>query len=68
MALDPDGRWRKSTRCGADFECVEVSAVPGQVSVRGAAGGPVLTYPATAWRAFCTSVREGRLVAGSADR
>ena len=61
MALDPDGRWRKSSRCGADFECVEVCADPGGVRVRAAAGGPVLTYPVSAWRAFCAAVREDRL-------
>jgi hypothetical protein len=59
MSLDPDGRWRKSSRC-ADFECVEVSAGADGVRVRAAAGGPVLSYPSTAWRAFCAAVREDR--------
>lgn len=60
MTLDPDGRWRKSSRCGADFECVEVSADVDAVRVRAVAGGPVLSYPAVAWRTFCAAVREDR--------
>jgi len=58
MALHPDGRWRKSSRCES-FQCVEVAAGGGQVLVRAAADGPVLRYPTAAWQAFCAAVKAG---------
>jgi hypothetical protein len=66
MGLHADGRWRRSARCES-FECVEVAAGPGEVLVRAAPDGPVLTYPAAAWRAFCAALRDGRYAATGSD-
>jgi Domain of unknown function (DUF397) len=66
MALHPDGRWYKSSRCES-FECVEVRGGAGFVWVRAGEDGPLLRYPAGAWRAFCAAVKDGRYAATAAD-
>ncbi len=66
MALHPDGRWRKSSRCES-FQCVEVAAGGGQVLVRAAADGPVLRYPTAAWQAFCAAVKAGGYAGTASD-
>ena len=49
------GSWRKSNRSGSSQSCVEVSASERVVGVRDTqlrGAGPVLEFPAAAWRAF----------------
>ena len=49
--------WRKSSRT-TQTECVEVAEVPGWVGVRDSKDPacPVLTFPATSWSAFLTTL------------
>ncbi|MET8041641.1 DUF397 domain-containing protein [Micromonospora sp. NPDC005215] len=47
--------WRKSTRSGAQGNCVEVADnLPGVIAVRDSKDkeGPALTFPPTTWGAF----------------
>ncbi|MGW4892312.1 DUF397 domain-containing protein [Kitasatospora sp. NPDC004240] len=59
--------WRKSSYSGNNGgECVEVAlGSTGLVPVRDSKdpGGPVLTFPAPAWRAFVAAVQAGDLPA-----
>jgi len=57
------GGWRKSSRSGSSQSCVEVSAAERVVGVRDtklAGQGPVLEFPAAAWRAFLTEAKSGK--------
>ncbi|MFE5585339.1 DUF397 domain-containing protein [Kitasatospora sp. NPDC056531] len=55
--------WRKSSYSGNDGgNCIEVApGFPGLVPVRDSKDphGPALVFPASAWEAFVTAVREG---------
>ncbi|GAB7180565.1 DUF397 domain-containing protein [Kitasatospora sp. Ki12] len=55
--------WRKSSYSGNDGgNCIEVApGFPGLVPVRDSKDphGPALVFPAAAWEAFVTAVREG---------
>ncbi|MEV7941686.1 DUF397 domain-containing protein [Kitasatospora sp. NPDC088264] len=56
--------WRKSSYSGDDGgECIEVAlgSLPGAVPVRDSKDphGPALVFPASAWEAFVSAVREG---------
>ncbi len=54
--------WRKSTRSGAQAECVEVATnVPGIVAVRHSQNpdGPVLVYTHAEWDAFVGGAKDG---------
>ncbi|WP_327190439.1 DUF397 domain-containing protein [Streptomyces xinghaiensis] len=57
--------WRKSSHSsGNGGECLEVAdGVADTVPVRDSKDpqGPALTFPATAWTAFVTGIRTGRL-------
>ncbi|MFC8871202.1 DUF397 domain-containing protein [Streptomyces sp. NPDC057148] len=53
--------WIKSSYSGGNGACVEVkSPVVAALAVRDSkvAGGPTLAFPADAWNAFVTSVKE----------
>ena len=55
------GDWRKSSYSGQDGNCLEVLAVQGGILVRDTkarGAGPVLAFPAGAWRAFAEQVRK----------
>lgn len=55
--------WRKSSYSGGNGgDCIEVApGFPGLVPVRDSKDphGPALVFPAAAWEAFVTAVREG---------
>jgi hypothetical protein len=56
--------WRKSTYSGSNGgDCVEAALLPGVIAVRDSKDqqGPVLTFPAEAWSAFTTSIKNGSL-------
>lgn len=63
MSLSGDGLqvrdWRKSRRSIGNGECVEVGSTSGNVVVRDSTdpSGPVVRYPASAWRAFVARAR-----------
>lgn len=57
------GAWRKSSRSGGSNDCVEVSAAERVVGVRDTklhGEGPVLEFPAAAWRAFLSQAKSGQ--------
>ncbi|ROO60045.1 uncharacterized protein DUF397 [Micromonospora sp. Llam0] len=56
--MKADGVWRKSTRSGADGDCVEVAGHPRTVAVRDSKDhtGPILTFGTAAWQRFVDTV------------
>jgi uncharacterized protein DUF397 len=55
--------WRKSTRSGANGNCIEVLFTVDTVGVRDSKdpAGPVLQFAGHFWRHFIQSVRDGSL-------
>lgn len=53
--------WRTSSRSNGQANCVEVAEAIDVVGVRDSKhrSGPVLSFPADAWRAFLTATRAG---------
>ncbi|WP_033220830.1 DUF397 domain-containing protein [Kitasatospora phosalacinea] len=63
-----DATWRKSSHSANGGNCVEVSDnFPAAVPVRDSKDphGPALVFPAAAWSAFVTAVRNGGLDASA---
>jgi hypothetical protein len=59
--------WRKSSRSGANGNCVEVAtnltASTGLVAVRDSKdpGGPALTFPVAEWERFIHGIKDGQV-------
>lgn len=55
--------WRKARRSMSNGDCVEVAPANGKIFVRDSKnpGGPMLGYPADAWRNFLSDARRGSL-------
>ena len=61
MSVELSG-WRKSTRSGAQGDCVEVGSAPGIVGVRDSKlgeGSPVLVVSRRRWADFASALRAG---------
>lgn len=59
MAGDDFTNWRKASYSGGNGGCIEVAAGHSVIGVRDTkqhGQGPVLSFPATAWHAFTTSL------------
>jgi hypothetical protein len=58
------GPWRKSSRSGANTECVEIASSSQVIGVRDSKdqAGPILALAPTSWRTFVTAVRADCLV------
>ncbi|TNY38769.1 DUF397 domain-containing protein [Thermomonospora catenispora] len=56
--------WRKSSHSGANYTCVEVTALAARVGVRDSKQGdraPVLRLSASAWRSLLEGIKAGRI-------
>lgn len=64
--LSSDAQWRKSSRSSTNGNCVEVRHVADAVEVRDTKDrqGPILSFPAEAWRDFVTAVHSGEFDLG----
>lgn len=56
------GSWRKSTKSGANGDCVEVRQIGDSAQLRDSKdpGGPVLSFDTAAFAAFVESVKANR--------
>jgi Domain of unknown function (DUF397) len=54
-------RWNKSSRSGANGNCVETADIGGQIAVRDSKNpdGPRLSLSHNSWRGFVADVRDG---------
>jgi hypothetical protein len=52
--------WRKARRSQGNGDCVEIAAAEGDIAVRDSKDplGPVLRYPAEAWRSFLAATKD----------
>lgn len=52
--------WRKSSRSGANYGCVETARIAEHIGVRDSKnpGGPVLSFTRTEWAAFTAEVKQ----------
>ena len=55
-----DLQWRKARRSAGNGACVEVASSNDQILIRDSTdpGGPVLSYPASAFRSLVYDIRE----------
>jgi predicted secreted Zn-dependent protease len=53
--------WRKSTRSGANGNCIEVAKLPNAVAIRDSKdlSGPVLVFVPGEWEAFISGAKKG---------
>jgi hypothetical protein len=51
--------WRKARRSQGNGDCVEIASADGRIAVRDSKDplGPMLTYPADAWRSFLVATK-----------
>lgn len=69
MGAGQGSLWHRSSFCGNELECVEVSIKRTHVLARDSKDplGPVLVFPAAAWRDFLTALTAGALRAAELE-